>query len=386
METLSTNNQDRRFLQIFTKGTILAKFFMAVLIVCTNCISANAQDWHKLYKKGQEYEKKSMTVKAMTCYEEALKISNNDTILRAVANCLYMRGYYRKCINLCREIIERDENNEDLTLIAKCYEKISIPDSSVVYQKILANREIENYSNLMSLARNLADIQEYDTAIVYLDRYYKVDSTNLIVNTQRAYTLFQLERFKEAEAEYRKLLDAGMENIGINYYLGMACSSLGKKNDARDYLYRAVKMSQRGNAYILAKYGAAAVESGSVVEGRNVIEEAIEKLQPDTTFLSSLRYMQAKAYMTYFDYDNGIKYYKMAWDLDHSQYNVLYMIARAYGLNKDHKNEEKYLRMFVDKVNACEEDEEKEVYEKLLATAEKRLSELKVEKFFKGEQ
>ena len=65
----------------------------------------------------------------------------------------------------------------------------------------------------------------------------------------------------------------------------------------------------------------------------------------------SLRYMHAKAYMTYFDYDNGIKYYKMAWDLDHSQYNVLYMIARAYGLNKDHKNEEKYLRMFVDKVN-----------------------------------
>lgn len=278
METLSTNNQNRRFLQIFTNGTMLAKLFMAVLIVCTNCISANAQDWHELYKKGQEYEKKSMTVKAMTCYEEALKISNNDTILRAVANCLYMRGYYRKCINLCREIIERDENNEDLTLIAKCYEKISIPDSSVVYQKILANREIENYSNLMSLARNLADIQEYDTAIVYLDRYYKVDSTNLIVNTQRAYTLFQLERFKEAEAEYRKLLDAGMENIGINYYLGMACSSLGKKNDARDYLYRAVKMSQRGNAYILAKYGAAAVESGSVVEGRNVIEEAIEKL------------------------------------------------------------------------------------------------------------
>ena len=295
METLSTNNQNRRFLQIFTNGTMLAKLFMAVLIVCTNCISANAQDWHELYKKGQEYEKKSMTVKAMTCYEEALKISNNDTILRAVANCLYMRGYYRKCINLCMEIIERDENNEDLTLIAKCYEKISIPDSSVVYQKILANREIENYSNLMSLARNLADIQEYDTAIVYLDRYYKVDSTNLIVNTQRAYTLFQLERFKEAETEYRKLLDAGMENIGINYYLGMACSSLGKKNDARDYLYRAVKMSQRGNAYILAKYGAAAVESGSVVEGRNVIEEAIEKLQPDTTFLSSLRYMQAKA-------------------------------------------------------------------------------------------
>ena len=127
METLSTNNQNRRFLQIFTNGTMLAKLFMAVLIVCTNCISANAQDWHELYKKGQEYEKKSMTVKAMTCYEEALKISNNDTILRAVANCLYMRGYYRKCINLCREIIERDENNEDLTLIAKCYEKISIP-------------------------------------------------------------------------------------------------------------------------------------------------------------------------------------------------------------------------------------------------------------------
>lgn len=100
----------------------------------------------------------------------------------------------------------------------------------------------------------------------------------------------------------------------------------------------------------------------------------------------SLRYMHVKAYMTYFDYDNGIKYYKMAWRHDHSQYNVLYMTARAYGLNKDHKNEEKYLRMFVDKVNACEEDEEKEVYEKLLATAEKRLSELKVEKFFKGEQ
>lgn len=95
------------------------------------------------------------------------------------------------------------------------------------------------------------------------------------------------------------------------------------------------------------------VETGYMAEERIVIEEAIEKLQPNTTFLSSLRYMQAKAYMTYFDYPNGIKHYKMAWDLDHSQYNVLYMTARAYGLNKDHKNEKKYLRMFVDKVNAC---------------------------------
>ena len=100
MGILSTNNQNRRFLQIFTNETMLARLLMAVLIVCATCISANAQDWHELYKKGQGYEKKTMTAKAMECYEEALKISNNDTILRAVANCLYMRGYYRKCINL----------------------------------------------------------------------------------------------------------------------------------------------------------------------------------------------------------------------------------------------------------------------------------------------
>ncbi len=363
-------------------------FIFAALFALSFNLSAqvnSAGNWQEIYERGQSYEKRSMTVKALECYDEALKISNNDTILRAVANCLYMRGYYRKCINLCKEIIERNESSADLTLIAKCYERISIPDSSVIYQKILADREVENYANVMSLARNLADIQEYDTAIVYLDRYYNVDSTNLIVNTQRAYTLFQLDRFEEAEAEYRKLLDAGMDNIGINYYLGMACSSQGKKTDARDFLYRAVKMGQRGNAYILAKYGAAAVEAGSVVEGRKVIEEAIEKMQPDSTFLCSLRSMQAKAYMTYFDYANGIKYYKMAWRHDQSQYNVLYLTARAYGLSKDHESEEKYLRMFVDKVNACE-DEEKEYYEKLLETAEKRLSELKVEKFFRGEK
>ena len=88
----------------------------------------SARNWQEIYEIGQSFEKKSMTVKALECYYKALKVSNNDTILRAVANCLYARGYYMKCINLCREIIDSNESNEHLTIIEKCYEKISIPD------------------------------------------------------------------------------------------------------------------------------------------------------------------------------------------------------------------------------------------------------------------
>lgn len=382
MKKFSMNKSSRKNLQHTISGTILARLFMAILFVCANCISATAQDWHELYKKGQEYEKKSFTNKAMECYEAAQKLNNNDSIVRAIANCNFKRGYYIKCINQCQNLIEKGENSADLTLMAKCYEKMDMADSAVVYQKMLADREIENYSNIMSLAKNLSDMQEYDTAMVYLDRYYKENSTNLIVNTQRAYTLFQLNRNEEAIAEYEKLIKAGMNNVGICYYLGMAYSNINKNDKAYYYLYNAVDMSQRKNPYILAKFGAIAIETGLVVDGREAIEEAIEMMKPDSTYMYSLRYMQAKAYMACSDYNNALKYYKMSLKWDNSQYKVLYMMARAYGLKNNHKNEEKYLRMFVDKVKKSGKSKD---YEKLLETTDKRLSELKVEKFFKGE-
>lgn len=86
--------------------------------------------------------------------QKALSIHVSDTIVHALANCYYQRGYYQQSIELYNTFIKEDSSDIKLNTIAKCYDKLEKPDSALIYRKIIAMQDIENQNNTIALAQN----------------------------------------------------------------------------------------------------------------------------------------------------------------------------------------------------------------------------------------
>lgn len=86
--------------------------------------------------------------------QKALSIHVSDTIVHALANCYYQRGYYQQSIELYNTFIKEDSSEIKLNTIAKCYDKLEKPDSALIYRKIIAMQDIENQNNTIALAQN----------------------------------------------------------------------------------------------------------------------------------------------------------------------------------------------------------------------------------------
>ena len=147
--------------------------------------------------------------RALGHYEEALKQHPSDSIRRDISRCLFQRGYFRKSIELSQQLLYPDSLDEDLQQIARSYEKLEKIDSANIYRKIVAERDVENYSNTLTLAQNYIKLNEPIYALNYLENYALNDSTNLIINSLRAYTYYESQVYESAIALYEEVIAAG---------------------------------------------------------------------------------------------------------------------------------------------------------------------------------
>lgn len=388
----------RRKLSVLAVAIVALTSFVQTL---AQDISMAEESWETLYAKGKQYRERANTFRALECLEKAEQLyfetnssdadtltAEGKTIRRELAQTYFARGKFQKCIDLCRTVLYPDTIDADLYLIARSFEKMERTDSAFLYQFMVAERNIENYNNLVSLAGTLIANEQPEDALTLLNAYCEIDSTNLSVNTVKAYALHQAKRFKEAITEYEKLKAEGDDRCSTNYYLGLSYYRNKNICDAYDLLYRAVEQSNRENTGILSRFGVVELavgygnvplfldqkhseggfredsylrtffENGEIKNRLSIIkeineqgvadiEEAIEKMQPNKDMLFFLYNNIGNSFAN--DYpDRAIPYYNKARDIYSDRSNIYYQLAYCYHLKKDYRRElqcyEDYLR------------------------------------------
>ena len=131
--------------------------------------SIQENDWQTIYLQGMKYKDASNNKKALQLLEKAYELHPSDSIMRDIASVYYDRGVYRKSINISQSLLNKDSLEADLVLIAKSHEKLNNADSALVYEKIIAKKNIENANNIINLAKNYEDRDMSDSALVVLD-------------------------------------------------------------------------------------------------------------------------------------------------------------------------------------------------------------------------
>lgn len=98
----------------------------------------DSTDWKPITRKEKNTIEKGSCKNLYRTHKKALSIHVSDTIVHALANCYYQRGYYQQSIELYNTFIQEDSSETKLNTIAKCYDKLDKPDSALIYRKIIA--------------------------------------------------------------------------------------------------------------------------------------------------------------------------------------------------------------------------------------------------------
>ena len=305
-------------------------------------------DWLTVYQQGMKYKDVSNNKKALQLLKQAYELHPSDSIKRDIASVYYDRGIYRKSINISQELLKRDSLEADLVLIAKSHEKLNNADSALVYEKIIAKKNIENANNIINLAKNYEDRDMLDSALVVLDDFCIYDNENMAVNGLKAYLLYQTENYEESLDEYRKLRDAGDNSTTTNYYMGLAFARVDSLWQAYECLKVAARKDRYKNQYILAQYGIVASKlNGNEREGVNVISQAIEKILPDETLMWSLYNTRANAQIRLLKFEEAIEDFKRSLTYKPERLTDIYHIAYLYSIIHDRANADKHFQMFI---------------------------------------
>ena len=349
------------------------------LALMQDSLAADSTNWQLMLRLADAYQEKNRTKRAQELYERAMQWHVSDTLQRALAKCYYSRGYYRKSIDLCNDLLRKDTIDEDLVLVARCYERMGDVDSTIAYRELIAERDIEDYGNVQSLARIYNQVGMNEMALYYLDLYYNVDSTNLTVNNLRAYILHELRQFDEEIEEYRKLREAGFRDATSLYYAGVANARIGRRKEACELLDEARERSIIPNGYIYAELSMVCDIVGEYEDGIKHAETAIDLLLPDTSLMYSVYDMKAMNEVAKFKYRDAIESYKRSLDYQKNLTNIC-QLAYLYGALRDERNEQRYYEQFLKELETVSRPER---YASLKQRAERRLRRIKEEQFFR---
>ncbi len=358
------------------KGGMTSKTQLALM---QDSLTADSTNWQLMLRLADAYQEKNRTKRAQELYESAIQLHVSDTLQRALAKCYYSRGYYRKSIDLCNNLLQKDTIDEDLVLVARCYERMGDVDSTIAYRELIAERDIEDYGNVQSLARIYNQVGMNEMALYYLDLYYNVDSTNLTVNNLRAYILHELRQFDEEIEEYRKLREAGFRDATSLYYAGVANARIGRRKEAFELLDEARERSIIPNGYIYAELSMVCDIVGEYEDGIKHAETAIDLLLPDTSLMYSVYDQKAMNEVAKFKYRDAIESYKRSLDYQKNLTNIC-QLAYLYGALRDERNEQRYYELFLKELETVNRPER---YASLKQRAERRLRRMKEEQFFR---
>ena len=366
------------------KRTLIYIFFMWCSIsIVWGQDTVQENDWLTIYQLGMKYKDTSNNKKALQLLEQAYELHPSDSIKRDIASVYYDRGIYRKSINICQELLKRDSLEADLVLIAKSHEKLNNADSALVYEKIIAKKNIENANNIINLAKNYEDRDMLDSALVVLDDFCIYDDENMAVNGLKAYLLYQTENYEESLDEYRKLRDTGDNSTSTNYYMGLAFARVDSLWQAYECLKIAARKDRYKNQYILAQYGIVASKlNGNEREGVNAISQAIEKILPDETLMWSLYNTRANAQIRLLKFEEAIEDFKRSLTYKPERLTDIYHIAYLYSIIHDRANADKHFQMFI---NNAQKSSNPDRYKRWIEAAEGYLKRSKEEHFFQGD-
>ncbi|WP_314321566.1 tetratricopeptide repeat protein [Prevotella nigrescens] len=285
----------------------MRKTFLLLVVLCSFSLHAMAQSRRQLIEKGDSCMKAYNYFHAISHYKQAQTLGDDNAIRMKLASCHYLRTAYKQCADMLKTIPEDSLTHDALREMY--YAQGAMQQTTL--QTYWGMTLIEKFpmdghivADLMKVFLNQEDSNP-NMAVLYGERYCKVDSDNVEVNRTLGEAYFLNRKYEQCIAIYNKVMAAGDTTYNALYYTAGAYEYLEKFDSAALYFAKAV---ERDPKMAVGNYRLGVVENQL---GR--YDAAIEHLRTAATLYEPNKTIMFVIYKNMGDAKNSLKQFKEAY-------------------------------------------------------------------------
>ncbi|MBR5959333.1 MAG: hypothetical protein IKZ99_13300 [Salinivirgaceae bacterium] len=372
------------------KNLLLTLAFLSATLTASG--QTMSREAASLVARGDSCMRMNDTYNSMLCYEQALLLGSSDTVMYKLAQCYFKRGQYVKCLALTDTLMADTVVYQHIKLRYNCLQKMGADDSLRIDcgRQILAVNPMDA-AVVTDIATYYNGEQMADTALAVCQAYYKLDSTNQLVNKQMGRALFIKKDYYPALDLFLDAYKNGDENPALLFYIGRTYECCSIPERAHDFILMAAEKSMFASLPIVK---ALARVSNYTKDRNNVLiytQIGFELCQADSASMAEIFDIRAQFYdeyaHQYYDSDklkyntcihNSIKMIQSALQYEPTLTRQYY-IATAYRRMYDRDNE----RLWLQKIKDSDLPRTK-ANRSIFEYVDYRLDKLKEEEFFEG--
>ena len=285
----------------------MRKTFLLLVVLCSFSLHAMAQNRRQLIEKGDSCIKAYNYFHAISYYKQAQTLGDDNAIRMKLASCHYLRTAYKQCADMLKTIPEDSLTHDALREMY--YAQGAMQQTTL--QTYWGMTLIEKFpmdghivADLMEVFLNQEDSNP-NMAVLYGERYCKVDSDNVEVNRTLGEAYFLNRKYEQCIAIYNKVMAAGDTTYNALYYTAGAYEYLEKFDSAALYFAKAV---ERDPKMAVGNYRLGVVENQL-----GHYDAAIEHLRTAATLYEPNKTIMFVIYKNMGDAKNSLKQLKEAY-------------------------------------------------------------------------
>ena len=285
----------------------MRKTFLLLVVLCSFSLHAMAQNRQQLIEKGDSCMKAYNYFHAISHYKQAQTLGDDNAIRMKLASCHYLRTAYKQCADVLKTIPEDSLTHDALREMY--YAQGAMQQTTL--QTYWGMTLIEKFpmdghivADLMKVFLNQEDSNP-NMAVLYGERYCKVDSDNVEVNHTLGEAYFLNRKYEQCIAIYNKVMAAGDTTYNALYYTAGAYEYLEKFDSAALYFAKAV---ERNPKMAVGNYRLGVVENQL-----GHYDAAIEHLRTAATLYEPNKTIMFVIYKNMGDAKNSLKQLKEAY-------------------------------------------------------------------------
>jgi tetratricopeptide (TPR) repeat protein len=333
-----------------------------------------------LYKTGQYSKAKPLLEK----YND-----KSDNFIKYI-NVLEFQSEYDEAIKLLqRETLRDSLNLEYLVHLGDNYIRVdSIEPAIKIFSKILRINPNDQLTAL-KFANLLFKKMNYSQAIEICDLGLRSDSTNRKLIKLKGMAGFNKNDFQLAEQCFEFLYGQGDSGQFILKHLGISEFNNSSFKISREHLLKAFQLDSN-DIEVCYMLGRCYLNSMEPAKGLYFFERAESLMQPDPKILSALYTDKQSIYSTLEDYEKSLLCYQKAYEYNPKP-EYIFSIASLYQNRLNNQRQaleyyEKFLSLLPEKTDTLPSSVNKnQTVISLRIIAEKNITKIKEELFFKGE-
>lgn len=285
----------------------MRKTFLLLVVLCSFSLHAMAQNRQQLIEKGDSCMKAYNYFHAISYYKQAQTLGDDNAIRMKLASCHYLRTAYKQCADVLKTIPEDSLTHDALREMY--YAQGAMQQTTL--QTYWGMTLIEKFpmdghivADLMEVFLNQEDSNP-NMAVLYGERYCKVDSDNVEVNRTLGEAYFLNRKYEQCIAIYNKVMAAGDTTYNALYYTAGAYEYLEKFDSAALYFAKAV---ERNPKMAVGNYRLGVVENQL-----GHYDAAIEHLRTAAKLYEPNKTIMFVIYKNMGDAKNSLKQFKEAY-------------------------------------------------------------------------